>query len=125
MTIEQAVALLKENGFIVFPPFEPSETIPDPMPGQVWVSPNPHVTPRTISDSGNPWVVLFSMPNGTSRGISSGGFKAWARKTDARPIQTTVQTALAPVLVHVIGQRDERPGSLLKRLAMRIDRLLG
>lgn len=96
--IEQAAKLLRAAGWIVHPP--QAEEIPEPQVGQVWVSSNPRVEPRTVVEIGphryGPanWVYVYftskSKPIDPKWGASKLDIEAWrkwARTSGARPVE--------------------------------------
>jgi hypothetical protein len=86
--LQDAAALLRAAGWTVMPPA--SENIPEPKPGDVWVSPSATVKPRTVleitSRYGRAIRYKIRVYGGwTTRSCERGGWAAWARVTGARP----------------------------------------
>ncbi len=69
--------------------------IPAPMIGQVWSSPRPGIASRAVLEIGpHPsWArprLWFAVPGDSSpvpRHVSPRSWRAWARRTDARPVE--------------------------------------
>jgi hypothetical protein len=95
MTIGAAAALLREAGWTVLPPMPGA--LPAPAPGQVWVSPNPRIEPRTVLKIGThhcyPWagdqVVFFTTHRRGSPErpvpLCPERWRRWAENAEARP----------------------------------------
>lgn len=98
----EALALLCEQGWTCIPPFDPNAEIPEPEVGQVWRSANARVEPRTVVWIGAhfsyPWAgekcIGFTTPKrqphpkwGPTK-LPPDTWRAWARKTGARPKAT-------------------------------------
>ena len=86
-TLARSEHMLKHFGNI-----HPAEAgvIPDPVPGQVWVSPDPRIKDRTIMPRNPryPSLVRYAtLPflDNSEVSIYKGAWRAWARKTGARP----------------------------------------
>lgn len=89
---ETLAAILREAGWTVIPPVDPNAAIPEPEVGQTWASPKPLVFPRTVAmiaphrfyPSGD-LCVYFTTPGGYASSLHPARWKAWARKSGARP----------------------------------------
>lgn len=84
--IEAAAALLRENGWMVLPPV--SDGLPEIGIGQIWISPNPRIAPRTVTQfrRGLPNHMRYQAPGKPETWwTSKARFQAWAKKFDARP----------------------------------------
>ena len=101
--ISTAAETLKAAGWTVLPPA--AEELPRVEVGQVWVSPNPKIEPRTVTKIGKhrsmPWAercIAFTTPRRQGERscrdpkviyypvLTEQAFVAWARKAQARPV---------------------------------------
>lgn len=90
--VTKAVELLKSCGLIICVPAEPSDPIPEPEMGQLWVAPGARVTPRRLARVNAPYVVEYFLPGENKPALQSrGSFLAWARRCGARPVLLPVQ----------------------------------
>ena len=88
-----AITLLRDRGWILVPPVDPAAETPEPQVGQVWRSPKARVEPRTVTKIAGsrayPWTgdncVFFTTPSGRNVHLHPETWRAWARKTGARP----------------------------------------
>lgn len=78
-------AALRALGWTVIPPPGPSAAIPDAVAGQVWVSPDARIKNRTVRKVDSLYVHYEFSPDWKNSSFV-GGWRAWARKTGARPV---------------------------------------
>lgn len=77
---------LRAFGWTVIPPRDPSAMIPEPVEGQVWVSPDARIKSRTVRKVNN-LNVHYEISSGGRTGLFVNNWRAWARKTGARPVE--------------------------------------
>lgn len=94
-TLDAAAERLRAVGWKCIPPVDPNAEIQKPEEGQVWVSPKPRTSARTVTKvAPHRWYpsgdmcVYFTTPDGRSSALHHTRWNDWARKSQARPEMT-------------------------------------
>lgn len=90
---QDAAERLRALGWVGVEPVDPKAAIPEPQPGQVWISPRPRMEARTVVNiaPARGWAssrcVYFTWPGSPDRVhvLNPEGWRAWVKKSCARP----------------------------------------